>query len=60
MTSLCRVGGGRVRRVLAMAEHDELDLAAIFTRERPLADLLDAYEACEHGRDGAIKIALPP
>lgn len=60
VTSLCQVGSDRLRRLLAVAQHNDLDLAAMFTHQRSLGDVVDAYDTFEHRRDGAIKIALRP
>jgi threonine dehydrogenase-like Zn-dependent dehydrogenase len=49
-----------MRRLMAMVEHERIDLTPLITHRFALDDLRDAYELFSHQRDGVLKVAIYP
>jgi threonine dehydrogenase-like Zn-dependent dehydrogenase len=60
VTTLCPGGKERMRRLMAMVEHERIDLTPLITHRFALDDLRDAYELFSHQRDGVLKVAIYP
>ncbi len=60
VTTLCPGGNERMRRLMALIEHDRVDLSPLVTHRFNLDDIGDAYDLFSSGRDGVLKVALYP
>jgi alcohol dehydrogenase len=60
VTTLCPGGKERMRRLMAMIEHDRVDLSPLLTHRFALDSIDEAFDLFSHQRDGALKVALYP
>ena len=60
VTTLCPGGKERMRRLMAMIEHQRVDLTPLVTHHFALDDIQEAFELFSHQRDGVLKVALYP
>ena len=60
VTSLCPGGKERMRRLMEMVRHGQLDLTPLITHRFPLAQIREAYDLFGARRDGVLKVALTP
>lgn len=60
VTTMCPCGTDRLAQLLGMLEQGDLPLAKLFTHRMGLSDIVEAYDAFRHRRDGVLKIALVP
>ena len=60
VTTLCPGGKERMRRLMAMIEHDRVDLSPLVTHHFGLDDIEEAFDLFSHQRDGVLKVALHP
>jgi threonine dehydrogenase-like Zn-dependent dehydrogenase len=60
VTTLCPGGKERMRRLMAMVEHQRVDLSPLVTHRFVLDDILEAYDLFSRQRGGVLKVALYP
>jgi threonine dehydrogenase-like Zn-dependent dehydrogenase len=60
VTTLCPGGKERMRRLMAMIEHDRVDLSPLVTHRFSLDDIEAAFDLFSSGRDRVLKVALYP
>src|SRR5262245_28119134 len=60
VTTLCPGGKERMRRLMAMIEHERVDLSPLVTHHFSLDDIESAFDLFSHQRDGVLKVALHP
>jgi alcohol dehydrogenase len=60
VTTLCPGGKERMRRLMAMIEHERVDLTPLVTHQFALDDIEEAFDLFSHARDGVLKVALYP
>jgi threonine dehydrogenase-like Zn-dependent dehydrogenase len=60
VTTLCPGGKERMRRLMAMIQHDRVDLTPLVTHRCALDDIANAFDLFSHQRDGVMKVALYP
>jgi threonine dehydrogenase-like Zn-dependent dehydrogenase len=60
VTTLCPGGKERMRRLMAMIEHNRVDLSALVTHRFALDDIQEAFGLFSEQRDGVLKVALYP
>lgn len=60
VTSLCPGGKERMRRLMAVIEHERVDLSALVTHHYKLDDIVEAYDLFANQRDGVLKVAIQP
>ena len=60
VTTLCPGGKERMRRLMAMVEHERVDLTPLITHHFALDDIETALDLFAHQRDGVLKVALHP
>jgi len=60
VTTLCPGGKERMRRLMAMVQHERVDLTPLITHRFALDDIADAYELFSHQRDRVLKVGLYP
>ena len=60
VTSLCPGGKERMRRLMALVEHNRVDLSPLITHSFSLEDVDEAFDLFSHQRDGVLKVALLP
>ena len=58
VTTLCPVGTERLDYLLRLMDTGKVDPSPLFTHERPLGEIVAAYDQFRHRTDGAIKIAI--
>lgn len=59
-TALCPGGKERMRRLMAVIEHDRIDLTPLVTHEYKLDNIVEAYDLFMNQRDGVLKVAIKP
>ena len=60
VTTLCPGGKERMRRLMAMIEHERIDVTPLVTHHFALDDIQEALDLFSHQRDGVLKVALYP
>jgi threonine dehydrogenase-like Zn-dependent dehydrogenase len=60
VTTLCPGGKERMRRLLAMVQHERIDLSPLITHEYALADLPKAFDLFSRQAGGVLKVAIYP
>lgn len=60
VTTLCPGGKERMRRLLAMVQHDRVDLTPLLTHHFTLEQLPEAFELFSRQADGVMKVAIHP
>jgi threonine dehydrogenase-like Zn-dependent dehydrogenase len=60
VTTLCPGGRERMRRLMAMIEHERIDVSPLVTHRFALNNILEAFELFSNQRDGVLKVALYP
>jgi threonine dehydrogenase-like Zn-dependent dehydrogenase len=60
VTTLCPGGKERMRRLMAMIEHDRVDLSPLVTHRFSLDDIEAAFDLFSSGGDRVLKVALYP
>jgi alcohol dehydrogenase len=60
VTTLCPGGKERMRRLLAMVQHERIDLSPLITHEYALADLPKAFDLFRRQAGGVLKVAIYP
>jgi len=60
ITTLCRGGKERMRRLMSVIASGRGDLKSLVTHRFGLQDVEAAYDLFAHQRDGVLKVALTP
>jgi alcohol dehydrogenase len=60
VTTLCPGGKERMRRLMAMIEHNRVDLSPLVTHRFALDDIQEAFGLFSEQRNGVLKVALYP
>jgi len=60
ITTLCRGGKERMRRLMSVIATGRGDLKSLVTHRYSLEDVEAAYDLFAHQRDGVLKVALTP
>ena len=60
VTTLCPGGKERMRRLMAMVQHDRIDLTSLITHKFTLEQLPEAFELFSHQAKGVMKVGIYP
>jgi threonine dehydrogenase-like Zn-dependent dehydrogenase len=60
VTTLCPGGKERMRRLLAMVQHDRIDLTPLLTHRFTLEQLPEAFDLFSRQADGVMKVVIHP
>jgi len=60
VTTLCPGGKERMRRLMAMVQHDRVDLTPLLTHDFTLEQLPEAFDLFSRQADGVMKVAIHP
>jgi alcohol dehydrogenase len=58
VTSLCPGGKERMRRLMKLVAHGQVDLRPLLTHRFPLEQIVEAYKLFGERKDGVIKVAI--